>query len=63
LTSSQLKTTAVVADRVWHITVREEDGGQWLAIGHFRGAILERRANSADGAEKAWIAAARKMAA
>jgi hypothetical protein len=53
----------VVADRVWHITVREDDGGQWLAIGHFRGAMLERRATSADAAEKAWIAAARKIAA
>jgi hypothetical protein len=59
----ELRTTAIVAGMVWHFTVRAEAGGQWLAIGRFMEAVLEKRASSADAAEKAWIAAARKIAA
>jgi hypothetical protein len=46
---------------VWFSPVPRID--RWLAIGRFMEAALEQRADSALDSDKAWIAAARKLAA
>jgi hypothetical protein len=60
--SESLKTTAVVADRVWHFEVREDSDGQFRASGQFLETHLEKVGPTADDAERDWIAAAKRIA-